>query len=206
VLGYSDRINHALAYAAKHHDQQVRKGARAPYLTSPASVAIILTRFGRSESAVVAGILHDVVEESLRDGQTAELLDQRIGEKFGKDVLVSLLSIALRRYDDAGVELSAEDRRLDFLERLAMAGDDARWVCAADKLHSAASLAADLRRSVDPAAVLARSGVTGGGGGAVRWYRAVLDRLTALGFSAPIVSELRGVVEELERRAELEGG
>ena len=31
--GYSDRINHALAFAAKHHDQQVRKGTRLPYLT-----------------------------------------------------------------------------------------------------------------------------------------------------------------------------
>ena len=34
--GYSDRINHALAFAAKHHDRQVRKGTRLPYLTHPA--------------------------------------------------------------------------------------------------------------------------------------------------------------------------
>ena len=35
ITGYSDRINHALAFAAKHHDQQVRKGTRLPYLTQP---------------------------------------------------------------------------------------------------------------------------------------------------------------------------
>ena len=29
TTGYSDRINHALAFAAKHHDRQVRKGNRA---------------------------------------------------------------------------------------------------------------------------------------------------------------------------------
>ena len=33
MTGYSDRLNHAFAYAAKHHDRQVRKGARAPFRT-----------------------------------------------------------------------------------------------------------------------------------------------------------------------------
>ena len=63
MTGYSDRINHAFAFAAKHHDQQVRKGTRLPYLTHPANVAVILTRYGCTEDTVVAGILHDVVED-----------------------------------------------------------------------------------------------------------------------------------------------
>ena len=54
ITGYSDRINHALAFAAKHHDQQVRKGTRLPYLTHPANVAIILTRYNCDETTVVA--------------------------------------------------------------------------------------------------------------------------------------------------------
>ena len=49
IAGYSDRVNHALAFAAKHHDQQVRKGTRAPYATNAANVAIILTRYQRDE-------------------------------------------------------------------------------------------------------------------------------------------------------------
>jgi len=44
MRGYSDRINHALAFAAKHHDRQVRRGTRLPYLTHPANVAVSLTR------------------------------------------------------------------------------------------------------------------------------------------------------------------
>ena len=59
MTGYSDRINHALAFAAKHHDRQVRKGTRLPYITHPANVAIILARYGRDDDTVVAGILHD---------------------------------------------------------------------------------------------------------------------------------------------------
>ena len=48
--GYSDRINHAFAFAAKHHDVQVRMGLRAPYSTQPSNVAVILTRYERDET------------------------------------------------------------------------------------------------------------------------------------------------------------
>src|SRR4051812_11203167 len=78
TTGYSDRINHALAFAAKHHDRQVRKGTRLPYLTHPANVAIILTRYGRDDQTVVAGILHDVIEDCVREAYTRAMLEQRI--------------------------------------------------------------------------------------------------------------------------------
>ena len=77
IRGYSDRINHAFAFAAKHHDRQVRRGTRLPYLTHPANVAVILTRYGRDEQTVVSGILHDVVEDCVRDGYTRATLGLR---------------------------------------------------------------------------------------------------------------------------------
>src|ERR1043165_7482517 len=91
--GYSDAINHAFAFAAKHHDRQVRKGTKLPYLTHPANVAVILTRYGCDDETVVAGILHDVVEDCVRDGYTREMLGQRIGEKFGESVLQTILQV-----------------------------------------------------------------------------------------------------------------
>src|SRR4051812_31306465 len=135
ITGYSDRINHALAFAAKHHDRQVRKGTRLPYLTHPANVAIILTRYGRDDDTVVAGILHDVIEDCVRENFTRAMLEQRIGDKFGVSVLDTVLAVTHRIVDDEGVELSSEERKDDYLERLAQASDSARWVCAADKLH-----------------------------------------------------------------------
>ena len=54
ITGYSDRINHALAFAAKHHDRQVHKGTRAPYGTHAANVAVILTRYD-CDAAASAG-------------------------------------------------------------------------------------------------------------------------------------------------------
>jgi (p)ppGpp synthase/HD superfamily hydrolase len=195
AAGYSDVINHALAFAAKHHDRQVRKGTKPPYLTHPANVAIILTRYGRDNDTVVAGILHDVVEDCVRDGYTREMLEQRIGDKFGARVLDVVLAITYRRHDDDGVELSGDDRKADYLERLADASEEARWVCAADKIHNASSIVADLRRTVDPETVWSRFG--GGKSGTARWYRKVYDRLREVGFTAPIMTELDRVSGEL---------
>ena len=196
TTGYSDTVNHAFAFAAKHHDRQVRKGTRLPYLTHPANVAIILTRYGRDERTVVAGILHDVVEDCVRDGLSRETLEQRIGEKFGTDVLVTVLGVTYRRVDDDGDELSSDQKKDDYLARLNSAEEAALWVCAADKIHNANSVLSDLRRTVDPNSVWSR--FNGGRPATVKWYRQVLDRLSEIGFEAPIVDELRTAVEALE--------
>ncbi|QJR36679.1 HD domain-containing protein [Gemmatimonas groenlandica] len=197
MTGYSDRINHAFAYAAKHHDQQVRKGTRLPYLTHPANVAVILTRYGCGEDTVVAGILHDVVADCVRDGWTRETLDDRIGTKFGNSMLEMLLSVTERRTDDDGVELSSDDRKDDYLERLSLANEDALWVCAADKVHNANSILSDLRRTSFPETVWGRFAV--GRDGTVRQYARVSERLRAIGFNAPIVDELAHAAAELGR-------
>ena len=196
MTGYSDRINHAFAFAAKHHDQQVRKGTRLPYLTHPANVAIILTRYGCSEDTVVAGILHDVVEDCVRDNMTREMLEERIGRKFGDGVLATVLMVTHRKMDDDGIELSSEDKKSDYLERLALANEDARWVCAADKVHNANSILSDLRRTSFPETVWGRFNV--GKEGTVAWYRRVAVRLREVGFAAPIVDELEAAAAGLE--------
>lgn len=195
MTGYSDRINHAFAFAAKHHDRQVRKGTRLPYLTHPANVAVILTRYGRDEETVVAGILHDVIEDCVREGWTHEMLQERIAAKFGDAVLETVLAVTKRRTDGDGLEFSREEIRTDYLERLAAASESARWVCAADKVHNAGATLADLRRTIDADTVWGRFG--GGREGTLQWYRDVSARLHAIGFDAPIMAELDQLIREL---------
>jgi len=194
--GYSDRINHAFAFAAKHHDRQVRKGTRLPYLTHPANIALILTAYDQDETTVVSGILHDVIEDCVRDGYTCDMLEQRIGDKFGADVLDTVLAVTQRQVDEEGIELSSEERKDDYLARLAAASSRARWVCAADKIHNGSAILADLKRTLDSDTVWSR--FNAGRVGTVRWYRRVYDRLRELGFDAPIMEELREVADELE--------
>lgn len=198
--GYSDMVNHAFAFAAKHHDRQVRKGTRMPYLTHPANVALMLTRYGRDEATVVAGILHDVVEDCVRDGYTREMLERRIGEKFGANVLEIVLGVTYRQVDDDDVELSREERKADYLTRLSTANEAALWVCAADKVHNASTILSDLRRTMDPQSVWSR--FSAGREGTIQWYADVLNRLDEIGFKAPIVEELREAVKALESAAQ----
>jgi (p)ppGpp synthase/HD superfamily hydrolase len=198
TTGYSDSINHALAFAAKHHDRQVRKGTRLPYLTHPANVAIMLTRYGCDETTVVGGILHDVIEDCVRDGFTRDMLEERIGEKFGANVLETVLGVTYRRTDDDGIEMSSDDKRADYLSRLSSATQESLWVCAADKIHKVNSLLSDLRRTQDANSVWSR--FTGGRTSTVKWYGQVLDRLDEIGFKAPIVDELRTAVKALEEQ------
>ena len=196
MRGYTDRINHALAFAAKHHDTQVRKGLRMPYVTHAANVAVILTHYGCDESVVVSGILHDVIEDCVRDGFSADDLADRIGAKFGDDVLTNVLSVTRRRLDDDGVEMSKDDVKEDFLARLSSASDAARWVCAAHNLHNAGTILADLLRTIEPATVWNRGG--NGRDGTLHWYHAVHDRLREVGFDAPIMVELGEMVTQLD--------
>jgi (p)ppGpp synthase/HD superfamily hydrolase len=204
MTGYSDRINHALAFAAKHHDRQVRKGTRLPYITHPANVAIILTRYDQPDNTIVAGILHDVIEDCVRENWSREMLEERVGEKFGPDVLETVLMVTHRNVDDDGNEMDRHERNADYLTRLLNANEAARWVCAADKIHNASTILADLRRTVDPDTVWSRFSV--GKEGTIRWYRGVHDRLKTIGFSGAILDELRTVAEALELYSDIGAG
>ena len=202
MAGYSDPINHAFAFAAKHHDQQVRKGTRYPYLTAAPNLAVILARYGQDDPTLVAGILHDVVEDCVRDGYSTEMLNRRVGDKFGEEVLSTVLAVIERRFDDEGIELSHQERKDDLLDRLASADDRARWIAAADHLQSGGTLLADLRRTDFPEAVWSR--FTSGREATIAWYRRMHDRLVELGFDAPdypIMAELHDVVRSLEHYA-----
>jgi (p)ppGpp synthase/HD superfamily hydrolase len=197
--GYSDRINHALAFAAKHHDRQVHKGTRQPYGTHAANVAIILTRYDRDDDTIIAGILQDVVADCVEERFSPDTLEQRIGQKFGSDVLASVLSITLHRVDESGVDFSHDERRADLLARLDRADERARWVVTADALHSVGATLANLRRTIDADSVWSQLPL--GRDGTARWYRELCDRLRAIGFDTPIVDELSRAVDELNARA-----
>jgi hypothetical protein len=199
--GYSDRINHALAFAAKHHDQQVRRGTRPPYTTKPANLAVILTRYERDEDTVVAGILLDVVQDYSRTANPADVLQSRIGEKFGERVLEIAVKATERRHDDEGLELDPDERHADLLKRLAGSAEEGQVLAAAEALHGAGSLLADLRRTVEPQSVWAR--VPGGRERTIATYRQLHDVLSDAGLRSPILEELRDTVESLSAIAVL---
>jgi GTP pyrophosphokinase len=71
-------LSRAIEYAARKHDGQTRQSGE-PYITHPLQVARILIDWEMDIYSVVAGVLHDTVED------TDATLDE-IKKQFGRDV------------------------------------------------------------------------------------------------------------------------
>ena len=74
-----NKVFQAIEMAARAHRGQLRKGSGVPYLIHPLNVAKLLIEEGCEEELVVAGILHDTVEDT-----DVELVD--IAVVFGSRV------------------------------------------------------------------------------------------------------------------------
>src|SRR6476646_4647054 len=72
-----DVIKKAYVYSAKVHQGQVRKSGE-PYLIHPLEVAGILAQLRLDEASIVAGLLHDTVEDTLA---TIEEIKELFGEE-----------------------------------------------------------------------------------------------------------------------------
>ena len=57
-------FNNALKFATEKHKGQFRKGTDRPYITHPTLVAKLLDDAGCSDSVVIAGLLHDTIEDT----------------------------------------------------------------------------------------------------------------------------------------------
>lgn len=127
----------AIELAARAHRGQVRKGTGVPYLIHPLGVARLLIEYGLPEEVVVAGVLHDTVEDT---AVTLPELEQAFGARVAR--LVEGLS-------EPDKQASWEERKRHTLEHLREAPREVVLASCADKLDNLLSLAADLERMGD---------------------------------------------------------
>ncbi len=142
--GYSDRINHALAFAAKHHAPRAPLAGGMPFVAHPANVAIILARHGADETTLVAGILHHVLEVCAAE-ERAELA-RKIGEKFGPVVLGVADDAVEASVDARGDRLAWAQRKRLLLAALATMEPRALDICCADEIHQCGTAIALVER------------------------------------------------------------
>ena len=187
-MPYGRKFEEALEYAARVHRDQTRKGTRIPYVTHLLAVAAIVGENGGTENEVVAALLHDAPEDQ---GGEARLEDIR--ERFGDEV-VGIVAGNTDTFEDP--KPPWRERKEAYLARIAREPDPVRLVSAADKLHNARSVLADLRTMGD--ALWAR--FNGGKEGTLWYHRALVKALATAGTNA-VVEELDRVVGELERLA-----
>jgi len=127
----------ALRWAALLHQGQVRRGSGVPYIEHPMAVAAILDRLGFGEVAVIAGLLHDAVED------TGVTLGE-VRDRFGPEVAAIVDSCSEVKLDAEGQKRPWGDRKRDHLAALATAPTLALAVFLADKLHNLISIRLDL--------------------------------------------------------------
>lgn len=135
----SERIIKAIEIARKAHEGQFRKTGE-PYIIHPLAVKKILEEWGMDEDTIIAGILHDTVED------TNLTLDD-IRKKFGDSVAflvdgVTKLSTARNGMRD--IDTYLPETKDNFLRLMIALGDDIRVLIIklADRLHNLRTLSA----------------------------------------------------------------
>lgn len=139
---FSDRLEAALRFAAVAHRDQVRKSSDTPYVQHVVAVAWILDRAGFGETVQVAGLLHDVVEDT-------SVSIEDVAKAFGPEVARLVGFCTESKLDAEGRKRPWIDRKSDHVAALADAPVEARGIVLADKLHNLTSLAHDLALGVD---------------------------------------------------------
>ncbi|MBQ4617900.1 MAG: bifunctional (p)ppGpp synthetase/guanosine-3',5'-bis(diphosphate) 3'-pyrophosphohydrolase [Clostridia bacterium] len=127
--GYDmERIGRAVEVASEGHKGQYRRSGEE-YICHPLNVAIILCELGMDSETIVAGLLHDVVEDTAME--TAE-----VEREFGKDVALLVDGVTKITKIDF---FSKEEQQAENVRKMFMAmGKDVRVIIIklADRLHN----------------------------------------------------------------------
>jgi len=186
---YSNKIEKAIKLAITTHeidDKQKRKGKDIPYITHPFTVGLILSQAGANEDVVIAGILHDTIEDSIDEKKvTKEYLAEEFGEK------AAALVLAVTEVDK---NMSWEDRKAEALAHIEHFSEDELLVKSADVLSNGTELVSDVeeegqsvfeRFSVEKEKTLAHS---------LRVIKAILDKWP----ENPLALDLKYLSKKLE--------
>jgi (p)ppGpp synthase/HD superfamily hydrolase len=131
------RIQQAINAASRLHMGQVRKGdINLPYISHPFSVAWILSNYTEDEDIIIAGLLHDVLED-VENYYYADLI-----RDFGLKVAQIVKGVSEDKDPNVESDEKAtwEERKSKYLAGLENDSDESLMVCAADKIHNLESM------------------------------------------------------------------
>ena len=182
MSGYS-ALEIALAFAARLHAGQTRKGSDTPYISHLLAVTAIALDHGATENEAIAALLHDAVED--QGGEATLVMIRRL---FGDEVA----SIVAACSDtDETPKPPWRERKEAFVERLSTEPYSVRLVVAADKLHNVRDVLRNYRVNGDNL----WSHFRGGRCGTLWYYSAVGGALKQAG--TPEETQLNALIQEI---------
>lgn len=194
---YSDKVGAALAFAADAHASQSRKrgdGPSEPYLSHILIVSGMVAHYGGDEDQIIAGALHDAVED-----QGGEPMAQEIGRRFGARVEAIVRDCSDSVAPVGEVKAPWQERKEAFLATLDTPDSHgSRLVEACDKLANLRDIVEDVR--ADGLASFDR--FRGGQDGTIWYYRELgaklMPQVPAVAPAYAVeLAELNRLVEQL---------
>lgn len=130
------KIQYAINRAAELHAGQMRKVTKTPFFTHPFSVALILSQYTTDENIVVAGLLHDVLEDVPK--YKYEDMKKEFGVKIA-DLVQGVSEVKSPRTKKTAKQ-TWMDRKDSYLKKLKTDPYEALMISAADKIHNLRSM------------------------------------------------------------------
>lgn len=179
------RFEDALAFTARLHATQTRKGTDIPYIGHLLAVSSLVITHGGDEDEAIAGLLHDAVED--QGGQpTLEMIRARFGERVA-DIVDGCTDT------DIMPKPPWRERKERYLDHLKAASPSVKLVAAADKLDNVRAIIVDYRMH----GVSLWNRFNAGKEDQQWFYRGCVTSLE--GGPQSLIRELEGVVQQLGR-------
>lgn len=131
-LSESAKLHEAIIYATQAHKGQYRKGTQTDYICHPMEVLQILTEMRADNNLMIAGVLHDVVEDTGKKMLEIESL-------FGTDVA------HLVKGHTENKSLEWKERKSGLVKKLEKGDIRLKKLVLADKVSNLRSIDSDIR-------------------------------------------------------------
>ena len=125
-----EKVNEAIKFATDCHAGQLRKTVNTPYILHPMEVAAIIATMTTDEAVIIAGLLHDTVED-------CDVDPKLIRERFGSRVYALVQSETEDKLSDRPPTDTWLERKQESLLMLRYTKDrDVKILWLADKLSN----------------------------------------------------------------------
>ena len=173
----------AVAFTSFLHAEQARKGKDIAYICHPLAVSALVLEARGDEDQAIAGLLHDTAEDC-----GGEPILRQIRARYGTRVADAVEGCSDSLATDPTQKAPWKKRKQEHLDHLQESGPDVLIVTAADKLHNARAIWADVQANGSSALSVFKYPAE------IAWYyQATLDTLTAAGAPTLLTSQLAEV-------------